>query len=47
MKKDQAFVNVIKAGNDNLFQSKVFVKTLSSIIGQKIQIYNKEYLNNI
>lgn len=40
MKKDQAFVNVIKAGNDNLFQSKVFVKTLSSIIGQKIQIYN-------
>ncbi len=40
MKKDKAFVDVIKAGNDNLFQSKVFVKTLSSIIGQKIQIYN-------
>jgi xylulokinase len=40
MKKDKAFVDVIKAGNDNLFQSKVFVKPLSSIIGQKIQIYN-------
>ncbi len=40
MKKDQFFVNVIRAGNDNLFQSKVFVETLSSIIGQKIEIYN-------
>ena len=40
MKEDQSLINVIKAGNDNLFQSKVFVETLCSIIGNNIQIYN-------
>jgi xylulokinase len=40
MKEDQSLINVIKAGNDNLFQSKVFVETLCSIIGNNIQIFN-------
>ena len=40
MKEDQSIINVIKAGNDNLFQSKVFVETLCSIIDNNIQIYN-------
>ena len=40
MKEDQSIINVIKAGNDNLFQSTVFVETLCSIIDNNIQLYN-------
>ena len=40
MNEDQSLIEVIRAGNDNLFQSKVFAETLSSIIGKNIQIYN-------
>ena len=34
MNEDQSLIEVIRAGNDNLFQSKVFAETLSSIIGR-------------
>ena len=37
MNEDQSLIEVIRAGNDNLFQSKVFAETLSSIIGKNIQ----------
>ena len=30
----------IKAGNDNLFQSKVFSQTISTLVGKEIQLYN-------
>ncbi len=32
--------NVIRAGNDNLFQSKVFANTICTLIGHPIEIYN-------
>ena len=31
---------MIRAGNDNLFQSKIFASTLSTIINQPIEIYS-------
>ena len=40
MKNDGTEINVIKAGNDNLFQSDIFSNTISSLINHKIEIYN-------
>ncbi len=40
MKADGIDVKVIRAGNDNLFQSEIFSTTFSSLIGQPIEIYN-------
>jgi xylulokinase len=31
---------LIKAGNDNLFQSTVFSQTISTLLGKEIQLYN-------
>ena len=40
LKNDNAQINVIRAGNDNLFRSEIFAKTLSTLIGYEIEIYN-------
>ena len=40
LKNDNAEINVIRAGNDNLFRSEIFAKTLSTLIGYEIEIYN-------
>jgi len=40
MQKDALNINVIRAGNDNLFRSKIFADTVASLIGQPIEIYN-------
>ena len=40
LKNDNTKINVIKAGNDNLFRSKIFSNTVSTLIDQKIEIYN-------
>ncbi len=32
--------SVIRAGNDNLFRSKIFAETISTLTGQEIEIYN-------
>ena len=40
MKEDQSIINVIKAGNDNLFQSKLFSNTISTVLGREIEIYD-------
>ena len=40
LKNDNTKINVIKAGNDNLFRSKIFSNTVSTLINQKIEIYN-------
>jgi len=40
LKNDNAKINVIRAGNDNLFRSEIFAKTLSTLIGFEIEIYN-------
>ena len=40
MKADGIDTKVIRAGNDNLFQSEIFSTTLSSLIGHPIEIYN-------
>ena len=40
MNADGIDVEVIRAGNDNLFQSKIFSTTISSLIGRPIEIYN-------
>lgn len=40
MKEAGLNTKVIRAGNDNLFQSKIFSSTLSTIINQPIEIYN-------
>mgnify|MGYP005672856971 FL=1 len=40
LKKDNASINVIRAGNDNLFRSKIFANTVSTLIGHEIEIYN-------
>jgi xylulokinase len=39
LKKDGAAIKVIRAGNDNLFQSELFSTTLATLIGQEIEIY--------
>ena len=40
LEQDQVTMNLIRAGNDNLFQSEVFVNTLTSLTGVNIEIYN-------
>ena len=40
IKNDKTPLSVIRAGNDNLFQSEVFSNTIASLIGQEIEIYN-------
>ena len=40
MKEDGLNARVIRAGNDNLFQSEVMATTLATLIGQPIEIYD-------
>ncbi len=40
MKSDGIEVNVIRAGNDNLFRSAIFSKSIATLIGYEIEIYN-------
>lgn len=40
MKQDGVKTKVIRAGNDNLFQSKIFAETISNLLEQPIEIYN-------
>jgi xylulokinase len=40
LKNDNAVINVIRAGNDNLFRSQIFSQTVATLIGHEIEIYN-------
>ncbi|MDX6182762.1 FGGY family carbohydrate kinase [Flavobacterium sp. Fl-77] len=40
LKDDNAAINVIRAGNDNLFRSEIFSNTVATLIGHEIEIYN-------
>lgn len=40
MKSDGISPQVIRAGNDNLFRSAIFSNTISTLIGEEIEIYN-------
>jgi xylulokinase len=40
MKSDSIEVNVMRAGNDNLFRSEIFSNTVATLIGHEIEIYN-------
>jgi len=40
LKGDNAMINVIRAGNDNLFRSEIFSNTVATLIGHEIEIYN-------
>jgi xylulokinase len=40
LKNDNAKIDTIRAGNDNLFRSEIFSNTVSSLIGHEIEIYN-------
>ena len=40
MKSDELQVNVIRAGNDNLFRSSIFSNTIATLIGHEIEIYD-------
>ncbi|MGX1930554.1 xylulokinase [Flagellimonas sp. 2504JD4-2] len=40
MRSDGINSKVIRAGNDNLFQSKIFANTISTLTDQEIEIYN-------
>lgn len=40
IKEDGAPMHVIRAGNDNLFQSEIFSQTIASLSGQEIELYN-------
>lgn len=40
LKKDNTEINVIRAGNDNLFRSQIFSETVATLINQEIEIYN-------
>ena len=40
LKSDGIEVNVIRAGNDNLFRSDIFANTVATLIGYEIEIYN-------
>lgn len=40
LKNDNATINVIRAGNDNLFRSEIFSNTVATLIGHEIEIYN-------
>lgn len=40
MQQDDFNIEMIRAGNDNLFQSEIFSTTVASLMGQPIEIYN-------
>ncbi|WP_298319521.1 FGGY family carbohydrate kinase [uncultured Aquimarina sp.] len=40
LKNDNVTVDVIRAGNDNLFRSEIFSNTVATLIGHDIEIYN-------
>jgi xylulokinase len=40
LKQDNATIDVIRAGNDNLFRSEIFSNTVATLIGHEIEIYN-------
>jgi xylulokinase len=40
LKGDGAAINVIRAGNDNLFRSEIFSNTVATLLGYDIEIYN-------
>lgn len=40
LKSDGITINVIRAGNDNLFRSEIFSNTVATLIGHEIEIYN-------
>ncbi|HEA21023.1 hypothetical protein LCGC14_0701060 [marine sediment metagenome] len=40
LKSDGITASVIRAGNDNLFRSEIFSNTISTLIGQEIEIYD-------
>lgn len=40
LKKDNTTINVIRAGNDNLFRSEIFSNTVATLIGHEIEIYD-------
>lgn len=40
LKSDGIAPKVVRAGNDNLFRSEIFSNTISTLIGQEIEIYN-------
>ncbi|WP_203255899.1 xylulokinase [Hyunsoonleella ulvae] len=40
LKRDNAEIKVIRAGNDNLFRSEIFSNTVATLIGYDIEIYN-------
>lgn len=40
LKADGSEVNVMRAGNDNLFRSEIFSNTVATLIGHEIEIYN-------
>jgi xylulokinase len=40
LKSDGIEVNVIRAGNDNLFRSDIFANTIATLISHEIEIYN-------
>ncbi|WP_417941101.1 xylulokinase [Flavobacterium sp. RS13.1] len=40
LKDDNAKIDVIRAGNDNLFRSEIFSNTVATLIGHEIEIYN-------
>ena len=45
MKNDGTEINIIKAGNDNLFRSDIFSNTVSALINHDIEIYNTNRLS--
>lgn len=40
LKDDNTAIDVIRAGNDNLFRSGIFSETVATLIGHEIEIYN-------
>ncbi len=40
LKNDHTEINVIRAGNDNLFRSEIFSNTVATLIEHEIEIYN-------
>jgi len=40
LKKDGTQIDVIRAGNDNLFQSEIFATTVATLLGHDIEIYD-------
>lgn len=40
LKEDKTTVDIIRAGNDNLFRSEIFSNTVATLLGHEIEIYN-------